>query len=316
MMQDSFGRTIEYARISITDLCNLRCKYCMPEGVCKKSHDEILSLESIMLISDALAELGVFKQRITGGEPLVRRGVIELLKHMGANPSISKLAVTTNGQLLTEQASDLFNCGVCALNVSIDTLDENKYFELTKGGSVRKVLDGLNAAKQAGFEQIKLNAVLLKGVNDDEVYALARFAAQEHCELRFIELMPFASQLQYATQYYINSKVVQQRYKLRFLEDKTQSNKVQFFAFEDGTEVGFISPLSNKFCSECNRIRITADGKLLNCLHESVEYDLKPYLNDKNKLKEFIVECVTHKPREHHLAEGLLQQRVMENIGG
>lgn len=315
-MKDSFGREITYARISVTDLCNMRCRYCMPEGVQKKLHDDILSIEQLMAVSDALAVLGVCKQRITGGEPLVRRGIMDLLWHIGNNGNVKTLAVTTNGQLLPDMAVDLKKAGVSAVNISIDTLDRQKYKELTQIAELEGALQGLEAAKKVGFERIKLNAVLLRGVNDGEVKTLADFAKYQKVGLRFIELMPFESQCNFAKQYFIGTNEIVNRYNLQYNAQKSTTLKESFYSFPDGTEISFISPVTNKFCAECNRIRITADGKLLNCLHESNEYNLKPYLVDMDRLIKRVEECVLHKPKEHHLDEGVLQHRNMENIGG
>ncbi len=315
-MKDKFDREINYARISVTDLCNMRCRYCMPDGVEKKSHEDILTLEQLCVVSDALAELGVSKQRITGGEPLVRRGLISLLGHIGANELVKNLAITTNGQQLADMAADLYKAGVRALNISIDTLNGARFTDLTKCGKLSKTLDGIQAAKEAGFTGIKLNAVLLRGVNDGEIYKLAAFARRENLSIRFIELMPFSVQEKFAKQYFISTDDIVKRYNLQKIEEKKDNVKVREYAFSDGTEVGFISPVTGKFCAECNRVRITADGKLMNCLHESKEYDLKPYLDDKEELKKYITECVYKKPQEHHIADGVLQKRVMEDIGG
>lgn len=315
-MKDGFNRQITYARISVTDLCNMRCKYCMPEGVEKKPHDAILSIEELCQISDTLADLGVEKQRITGGEPLVRRGVMQLLRHIGANEKVKKLAITTNGQLLGDMAAELKEAGVNAVNISIDTLDEDKFKELTKGGDLSLTLRGVKAAASRGFESVKLNAVLLRGVNDDEIYRLACFARDNKMPMRFIELMPFASQYKYAKEYFISMNDVVKTLNLQYIEEKSQCKKEAVYRFADGVEVSFISPVSNKFCSECNRIRISADGKLLNCLHECVEYDLRPFIGDKAALAQYIEECVLKKPKEHHLSDGVLQKRPMENIGG
>jgi Molybdenum cofactor biosynthesis enzyme len=288
----------------------------MPDGVEKKPHSDILTIEELCAVSDALAELGVCKQRITGGEPLVRRGVLGFLEHIGANPLVTSLAVTTNGQLLSDMAKGLFSAGVNNLNVSIDTLDSAKYSALTKCGVLSKTLDGIQAAKSVGFSGIKVNAVLLRGVNDGEIYNLAQWARENGLILRFIELMPFSAQAKYAKQHFISSKEIIKLYDMQYLEDKSKAKKVSFYSFVDGVEAGFISPLSNKFCDECNRVRITADGKLLNCLHECREYDLRPYIGDKESLKQFITKCVLQKPKEHHMGEGVLQNRVMEDIGG
>lgn len=315
-MKDGFNREITYARISVTDLCNLRCAYCMPGGVEKKKHGDILTIEQLMIISDALAALGVEKQRLTGGEPLVRRGIMPLIRHIGSNAGVKTLAVTTNGLLLKDTAEELKDAGVKAVNISIDTLNAAKYASLTKFGKLTDALSGLCAAKRAGFEKIKLNAVLLRGVNDDEIYTMSKFAKTEGITVRFIELMPFAEQVNYAKSYFISTKDIVKLYDLKYLPEKSKNGKVAFYAFHDGVESGFISPLSDKFCSSCNRVRITADGKLLNCLHESREYDLKPYLGNSEELKAYISECVLKKPESHRITEGCLQSRIMEDIGG
>lgn len=315
-MNDSFGRQISYARLSVTDLCNLRCKYCMPEGVEKKSHSDILSIEQLIFISDALAELGVNKQRLTGGEPLVRRGIMNLLSHIGKNPKVSNLGITTNGVLLSQVASELKTLGVKSLNISIDTLDKNKYLLLTGADKLSCAIDGIDKALSLGFDSIKLNAVLLKGINDMDIKTLANFAKEAKVKLRFIELMPFSSQCDFAKQYFISKNEIVNSYDLHKMEKIDLLSKETDYEFSDGTPISFISPISDKFCSSCNRIRITADGKLLNCLHENREYDLIPHLQTQGELKSFIAECVQQKPKEHHLYEGSLQKRNMENIGG
>lgn len=315
MLTDGFGRKIEYARISVTDLCDLRCRYCMPEcGVQKKQHGDILSLEELAEISAALSSLGVKKQRVTGGEPLVRRGLSELLKKMAADENVSEVCLTTNAQRLKENAALLVGA-VDRINVSLDTLNEIKYRELTRGGELKSALEGIEEARLVGFK-IKLNAVLLKGVNDGEIRELALFAKACNAELRCIELMPFGGQEEYVKQHFISSNDIIKRYDLQKSTNQAPSEKARRFVFPDGLPVSFISPLGDKFCAFCNRVRVTADGKLLNCLHENKEYDLKPFLGDSDKLKNAIVEAVSKKPKEHRMAEGLLQKRPMENIGG
>lgn len=316
MMIDGFQRKINYARISVTDLCDLRCRYCMPDGVEKKTHRDILTIEELIQVSDALAELGVEKQRVTGGEPLVRRGVDALFAHAGANPLIKTLAVTTNGQTLAGRAAALKDEGVTSVNISIDTLNPDKFRALTKCGDLDATLNGIDAAVECGFKKIKLNAVLLKGVNDDELHALALYGAERNIEVRFIELMPFACQQNYAKVYFISTNEVVKLLNMQKCEKKDETDKVDYYAFPDGVKAGFISPVSDRFCRFCNRIRITADGKLLNCLHESTEYDLKPYVGDSAALKNYITDCVKLKPEHHGLGLGILQSRIMEDIGG
>lgn len=315
-MKDGFGRTINYARISVTDLCNFRCRYCMPNGVEKKSHSSILSLEELEQVSDALSLIGVAKQRITGGEPLVRKNVISLFNHIGANPGVNILGVTTNGVNMTRYASELKEAGVTNVNISIDTLDDEKFRFISKAGELSDVKRGIEETLQQNFAHVKLNSVLLKGINDDEIKTLANFAKSRGISIRFIELMPFSAQQGFANEFFISSEDIAKKNRLTFIPEKSETKKVSVYAFDDGTEVSFISPVSNKFCSECNRVRITADGKLLNCLHECKEYDLKPYINDKNALCNFIEECVGHKPKEHNIGNGELQRREMDDIGG
>lgn len=312
MMRDGFGRVINYARISATDLCDLRCLYCMPEGCVKKSRREILSLEELGEISEVLAELGVSKQRVTGGEPLVRRGILNLLETMGADKKIDVLSLTTNGQRLPETAEDLKKAGVKNINVSLDSLDDGKYKLLTGGGKAEKVLEGIEKITALGFK-VKLNSVLVKGVNDSEVYDLAVFARKRDIPVRFIELMPFSNQKNYAEEHFISVDEIVSKYGLT---EAGRRGKAVRYLFPDGTPAEFIGAVSRKFCDGCDRIRITADGKLINCLHEAKEYDLKPYLGDKENMKDFITKCVLKKPAGHNLEKGVLQKRGMEDIGG
>lgn len=312
MMTDGYGRIIRYARISATDLCDLRCLYCMPGGCVKKSHGDILPLEDLNEISRALADLGANKQRVTGGEPLVRRGITALLEMMGANEKIDNLSLTTNGQRLPEMAEAVWRAGVRNVNVSLDTLDAEKYRFLTGGGDIRNTLRGIDRALETGFN-VKLNAVLLKDVNDSEVRDLAVFAKGKGVPVRFIEIMPFPNQRDFAGKHFLSPDDVVRKHGLR---QTGRKGKSLVFEFPDGTPVEFISAISHKFCWECDRVRITADGKLINCLHEAKEYDLKPYIGDSDALKNFITDCVRKKPAGHNLDKGILQKRCMEDIGG
>lgn len=312
MMRDSFGREITYARLSATDRCNQRCLYCMPDGRAKRARGETLSLESLSLVSEALAELGATKQRVTGGEPLTRKGILELLGMLGRNPNISSLGLTTNGQALSGMARAIRDAGVDGVNISLDTLDPAMYATLTGGGRLSDTLDGLRAALSVGLA-VKLNAVLVKGANDSELRELSRFAADSGVPIRFIELMPFSDRRDYASRHFLSVDEAVARYGLKFVG---ADGKVRNYAFPDGTPIGFIGAITRKFCADCDRIRVTSDGKLMNCLHESKEYDLAPYLSDKAALKDFIVECVKKKPAGHCLEKGILQSRCMERIGG
>jgi len=313
-MKDSKGRSISYARISVTDLCNLRCAYCMgKEGVAKLEHSQVLSYENIAKIVRTLAELGIKKVRLTGGEPLVRKGILDLVALIAQTKGIEEIALTTNGQLLSKYADGLRGAGVSAVNISLDTLDEKKYKQVT-GGNIKPTLKGIDSAIAAGFDKLKLNAVLLKGINEGELRDFALFGKNKGLEVRFIELMPFEETQSYGTQHYISADKVIAKYK--DLKELGRDDKVIRYAFADGLELGFILPVSHKFCSLCNRIRITSDGFLLNCLLTSVEYDLKPYLDNPQELKDYIASCVKKKPRSHNLKEGKSQSRCMHRIGG
>lgn len=314
-MKDSYGRTINYARISITDRCNLRCQYCMPKsGIQKVGHEDILSFENMEKIVDALISLGVSKFRITGGEPLVRKGAVDFLATLGKKEGVNKLSITTNGTLLKEYSNALSLAGVNSVNVSLDTLNSQKYKEVTRIGDLETVINGLNEAKKCGFEMIKINVVLLKGINDNEVEAFIKYAKDNGFELRFIELMPFCSQSKYASKHFISLSEIVNKHKNWEYFGYIDHSAAEYYLTEDGNKVGLIKPLSQKFCSNCNRVRITASGELLNCLHNTQSFDLKPHLD--SDLGQFIEECVSKKPLKHCLEEGAAQKRDMNQIGG
>ncbi len=314
-MQDSFGRNIDYARISLTDRCNYRCVYCMPEcGVEKKTHNDILSLEDTFKIICALKDLGVKKFRFTGGEPLVRKGAVDLIEKTAALDGV-KTALTTNGVYLPECVDKLYDLKLNGLNVSIDTLDKDKYKIISGGGNLDDALNGLESAITAGINNIKINAVLMKGVNDDAIEEFATFGKEKGARVRFIELMPFSNGNSYE-KYGISADEVIRRYNLKKVDIEEYTKNTEYYAFDDGKIVGFIRPISHKFCSECNRIRLTADGKLLLCLHRNIEVDLRDCLDDYDALKDRIIQAIKNKPESHNLDEGNLQSRSMNAIGG
>jgi len=314
-MLDDFNRQIEYARISLTDRCNYRCIYCMPEcGIEKKSHSDIISLEDTYKIILALKELGIKKFRFTGGEPLVRKGAVDLINTVSKMDGITTY-ITTNGVMLSSFANCLASNGLSGVNISIDTLSADKYKQVTGGGKLIDALNGLNSAKEAGIKDIKVNAVLMKDFNDDEIELFATFGKDNNVRVRYIELMPFAYGNAYKT-YGLSADSVISKYNLIKKETTEFTNNAEYYVFPNGNEVGFIRPLSNKFCSKCNRIRITSDGKLLLCLHKQIEVDLKDSLNDFDKLVETIKKGIMLKPAGHELCEGNLQERPMNSIGG
>jgi len=318
-MIDTYGRKIHYARISITDLCNLRCRYCMPEeGVTKKDCGEILRIEDFVEISKALLELGIDKLRISGGEPLVRHGALTLMQEIGKIKGLKDFAITTNGLLLPMYANELRDAGVRRINISLDTLDEQKYRAITRGGDLSRALAGIDAARSAGFDRIKINVVLMKGFNDDEISRFVELTRDNPIDVRFIELMPFEGQQEFAYGKYISAEAVPELCSELQEEPRDDpSSPARYYRLPGAKgRVGLIEPMSHKFCHACNRIRITADGHILSCLHSRSEIDLKPALGDREAIKNLILQAVSIKPMTHRLSEGELMVRDMGHIGG
>ena len=315
-MLDSFGREIDYLRISITDRCNFRCVYCMPEeGIVKKEHSDILSFEGILRIVKALSKYGIKKVRVTGGEPMVRKGCLSFINQLGSILGINDVCLTTNGFYLKDAEQELKHNKIDMLNVSLDTLDKNTFAQITRGGDLDKVLQGLDTAVKCGIKNIKINAVLMRGVNDNAIREFAEFGKAHNFKIRFIEIMPFSVNNSYE-KYGITADEIIAKYNLIRTPEKDYSNNIETYAFEDELEVGFIRPISKKFCEKCNRLRLTADGKLLLCLHGSAYIDLKDVLDDENKLNEAIESAFKNKPREHNIDLGQIQKRDMNRIGG
>lgn len=318
-MRDQFGRDISYLRISLTDLCNLRCVYCMPaEGVCKLRHEQVLSIEEITEIAAAAVELGIRKIRLTGGEPLVRRGVVELVRALKALPELEELALTTNGILLPELAGPLKEAGLDRVNISLDTLDPDKYRRLTRIGELDRALAGIRAAEAAGLGPIKLNAVLIGGVNDDEIPALAELTRTKPIEMRFIELMPIGETDSFGPEAYLPVDTVLKRLpELEPLPSRRGSVAKRYRLPGAAGTVGLISPVSCSFCGECNRIRLTADGSLKPCLHAAREFPLRGLHGEA--LREAIRAAVNAKPEAHGVLDAVQRSeagRNMNEIGG
>jgi len=328
-MKDDFGRTIDYLRISLTDRCNFRCRYCMPpEGVKMMDHDNILTLEEIVRVAHISAGLGVSKIRLTGGEPLVRKGVISLIKNLASISGIENISMTTNGYYLENMAVDLKNSGLNRLNISLDTVNREKFNTITLSDGLDRVLRGIQAAKDAGFEPIKLNTVAVRGFNDDEIINLADYTVKEGLILRFIEQMPFnegnADSFMSASEII---RILESEYGIaREVKDKKRlisagSGPASLFQFEKkGLIVGFITPVSNHFCSSCNRLRITADGKLKPCLLSGDEINLKALLRNGSSdevIKDLLLSTIGLKPEQHKLhIDELGSIRGMSKIGG
>ncbi len=317
-MQDRYKRTISYLRVSVTDLCNLRCKYCMPaEGIPKRSHNEILRLEEVEEIVRAAAELGIRKVRITGGEPLVRPGVIELCRQISAIPGIEELAITTNGLLLERYAEQLAQAGVHRVNISLDTLRPDRFSEITRGGSLEQVLRGISAARQAGLTPIKINTVLIGGFNEDEIIPLVEQTRTKDVEVRFIELMPLGPGASFPPEAYLPCSAV-----LRCVPELEKMDRAsgvaRLYRLPNGIgRVGLISPVSCDFCAQCDRIRLTSDGKLKPCLHSDQEIPLRGLHGAS--LRQALQDAICQKPQRHgNLDPGTPTAggRAMNRIGG
>ncbi len=315
-MRDGIGRTIDYLRLSVTDLCNYRCLYCMGEdGVPKKDHREILSIEELAEMGRAAVACGVRKIRLTGGEPLVRRGILALCRDLRALDGLEELTLTTNGSLLPRMAADLRAAGVDRLNVSLDTLDEEKFRRITRRGELREVLDGLRAAEDAGFRDIKINTVLMGGVNDDEIPRLGGLTRNRAVSVRFIELMPMGPCAGWPAERFIGADAVLRAVPELELDRTDGVAEVYRVPGWAGT-VGLIRPVSCGFCDRCSRIRITADGRLKPCLHSSREIPLRGL--EGQALEAAIRQAAAAKPERHYLAEEGRSRtaRDMNEIGG
>lgn len=318
-MKDSFGREINYLRVSLTDRCNLRCKYCMPEdGVCKIPHEEILSLEEIYMIIEAFVELGVNKVRFTGGEPLIRANIIDLISKVGRLDGIKDMAMTTNGVLLERYAEELKEAGLNRVNISLDTLDEDKYRKITRGGELSDVLNGIRAAERVGLTPIKINSVLVGGFNDNEVEDLVKLTLDRDIDVRFIELMPIGEAANWAKEKFVSNDLILSKVNgLVEVPRIDRSSPAKYYKLRDGKgRVGIINPISCKFCDDCNRVRLTSKGKLKLCLHSNKEWDIKEILRSGGDLKEFILDAIKNKEESHHLEDGEYITRNMNQIGG
>jgi cyclic pyranopterin phosphate synthase len=317
-MKDLYNREVNYLRISVTDLCNLRCRYCMPaEGVKKLDPSQILSHEEIVEITRAAASLGVNKVRITGGEPLVHRGIVDLCRDIGAIPEIKDMAMTTNATLLSPVARQLRDAGINRINISLDTLDPAKYRSITRLGNLDDALEGIHAAIDCGMSPVKLNAVLIGGFNDDEIEALCGLTVDNPVEMRFIELMPIGDNREFGDKAYIpNTTVLERMPQLRPVE--TADGVASLYQLPGARgRVGLISPLSHEFCDRCSRLRLTSDGYLKPCLHSAEEIRVRGLHGDE--LVETLKTAIYHKPARHvelSAEERSQSKRGMNGIGG
>ncbi len=324
---DSYNRHINYLRISVTDRCNLRCIYCMPSGgVDLLNHAEILTFEEIIRISRVAAETGISKIRITGGEPLVRKGISELITSLGNIPNIKELSMTTNGILLHKHAASLKKAGLERINISLDTLKPAKYKEITRIGDINEFLSGLKKAQEVGFYPIKINVVVMRGVNDDEITTFAKLTIAKPFHVRFIEFMPIDVNSSWKKTCFISNKDIKKRIEgfgtLHPVAQTSKAGPAEMFQLDGARgKIGFISALSNHFCSSCNRLRLTADGKLRTCLFSDNEIDLKTPIRqgiDDRGLADIITHAILSKPLKHVAMEPSFKKclRGMSAIGG
>jgi cyclic pyranopterin phosphate synthase len=330
-MIDQYNRNINYLRVSVTDRCNLRCKYCMPkDGLSQIGHNDILRYEEMLRVIRAGVGLGISKVRITGGEPLVRRGIVDFIARLKSIPGLADISLTTNGVLLKQFAEDLFHAGIRRINVSLDSLNKEKYAAITRGGDLNAVLAGIQEADRVGFAPIKINTVAIKGFNDDEILTFAAHTIDKPYQVRFIELMPLGHAGGDNSSNFLSNDVVmdiiRQAYPLTAVNGQT--NKVDgpalLYKIAGGRGgIGFISPVSRHFCHACNRLRLTADGHLRACLLLDEEVDLKGPLRDgcsDGDLEDLMRKAIARKPRGHTMIKEERHLRKcmkeMATIGG
>ena len=324
---DGFGRTIDYVRMSVTDRCDFSCIYCMSEDMTFLPRQQVLTLEEIFRSAQLFVANGVTKIRLTGGEPLVRKGVVGLCEDISALPGLRELVMTTNGSQLPRYARPLAEAGVKRLNISLDTLDPERFREMTRVGDLQRVLDGIEAAREAGFESVKINSVVIKGRNEDEILRLTDFVVQRGLDITFIEEMPLGHVGRSREQSLFSSDQVRellaQQYRL-LPSNESSGGPARYLHLQDHpqTRIGFISPHSNNFCSTCNRVRLTAEGKLLLCLGNEHDLDMRSLLRrhplDDQPLLDAVRTALKYKPERHEFsADGDVQiVRFMNASGG
>lgn len=324
MLIDNYNRTIDYLRISITDRCNLRCVYCMPEdGIVQKAPWDILTFEEVASFVRIAVSMGIDKIRLTGGEPLIRKELPRLIKILSGIPKLKDLSLTTNGILLAKHAKELKESGLKRINISLDTLSENKFKFITRNGRLSDVLEGINEAKRLGF-LIKLNVVVMRGINTDEVVDFIRLGMEHNIIVRFVEFMPTEENDYWNLERYISINEI--REKMSFLGSLMPVNDVKgngparYFHFKRNSSiVGFISALSCKFCYRCNRLRLTSDGILLSCMACGYGVNIKDALRENynpDGIVSLIKEAVYLKPKEHEMESGNLSGCSMSEMGG
>ena len=326
-MLDNNHRVINYLRLSITDRCNLRCIYCMPEnGISFMPHSEILTYEEMSHIVRLSVQKGICKVRLTGGEPLIRKGFIGFLERLSRIHGLEEITLTTNGVLLKNYAADIRNCGICRINVSLDSLRPDRFFRITGRDCFEQVCEGLKEAENVGFNPIKINVVAIKGVNDDEILDFAALTLKKPYHVRFIEVMPIGNENTWTADKFISAEEI--RDKIQTLGDlapmghNSLDGPAERYALKGAKgEVGLIGALSNHFCHHCNRLRLTADGHLKGCLFSDQETDIKTPLREgkgDSHLLDLITDTILNKPKDHGLLAYNPRKcvRPMNRIGG
>lgn len=328
LLTDRYHRPIDYLRVSITDRCDLRCIYCTPLGGSPKlDHDDILSYEEFLHIIQVAVDMGITKVRITGGEPLVRKGVTDFCRRLAALPGLQSLSLTTNGVMLEEFAQDIYSAGIHRINISLDTLQPQKFLRITRRDEFHRVWRGIQAAETVGFNPIKINVVVMRGINEDEVLDLAKLTLERTYHIRFIEFMDLNNDSNWLHEHYISAdEILANLNGLAPLEQITSrhtNGPARHFRWPDAKGVvGIISPISHHFCPSCNRIRLTADGKLRNCLFSDQEVDIKSPLRQgatEADLAHILRDSIDNKPEKHCLQSDIFrkcQNRPMVAIGG
>lgn len=306
MLIDKFNRKINYIRISVTDRCNLRCLYCMPEeGIKLLPVNKILSFEDIIFFIKSVSELGINKIRITGGEPLIKKNIQYLIKEIIKIKNINDVALTTNGVLLGRYIDELIYAGLKRINISLDTLNREKFKFITRRDFFDNVIEGIKVAVAKGLKPVKVNIVAIKNFNDDEILDFVKFGIENNLQIRFIEFMPFGDfhNLRFISKREIIKKI-ETKYKIFLTENNDIHSPAQVYKIKDeNTSIGFISPLTEHFCNKCNRIRFTCNGSLKTCLFSDKEYNLFKIIKEgnKNRLKQELIKIINEKPEKHYI---------------
>lgn len=322
-MKDRYNRNIDYLRVSVIDRCNLRCIYCMPEEGIKNllPHYEILTYEEILRIINVAVDVGIFRIRITGGEPLIRKDIVSFIERLSRIEGIKDIGMTTNGVLLKKYAEALYQAGLKRVNISLDSLSEDKFREITRVGSLKDVLEGIEEAQRAGLNPVKINVVVIKGINDEEVEKFALWSKEVPYQIRFIEFMPIGHNA-WRKEFFMSTDDIKKKIESRVGKlipvQIKKSGPAEYFMLEGAKGLlGFISPMTTHICAKCNRLRLTSDGKLRPCLFSDKEIDIKKYLRSgatDEKLRQVLIEAINLKPEG--MSEHTKPLRAMSTIGG